>query len=163
MAVQSKDLKNGKPVDDEALVAALLAGAPPASASPTKRAFPGGKIAAVLAWLGAVTTTYMMLTGLQPGTPIVIAIPIALVVQFVFTMAERPILSGRPGIFTIAVFVFDALINAGGVFPWLKNIGRTPTAQMIAAAGTPATVEAMPAILISLVVGAIIAVAPEAL
>lgn len=150
------------------LLDSLFASAPPRSGVrvadvPGKMRFPGSKIAAGLAWLGAVYATYLMVTGLQPGTPVTIALPVALVVQFVFTMAERPILSGRPGIFTVAVFVLDSLINAGGVFPALKNIGRTPTAQMIAAAGTPATVEAWPAILISLVVGAIIAVAPEAL
>lgn len=147
---------------DGDLLNGLLKEAPPLPAR-SALPFPGTKIAAGLAWLGAVYATYLMCVGLQPGTPVTIAIPVALVVQFVFTMAERPILRGRPGIFTIAVFVLDSLINAGGVFPALKNIGRTPTAQMIAAAGTPATVEAWPAILISLVVGAIIAVAPEAL
>lgn len=151
MPVRSDDLLNG-----------LLRDAPALPTRTTPRVS-GTKIAAGLAWLGAVYATYLMVTGLQPGTPATIAIPVALVVQFVFTMAERPILNGRPGIFTIAVFILDSLINAGGVFPALKNVGRTPTAQMIAAAGTPATVEAWPAILISLLVGAIIAVAPEAL
>lgn len=145
MAVQSKDMKNGEVVE------------------PARGRFPGSKIAAGLAWCGAVYTTYLMLVGLQPGTPAQIAIPVALVVQFVFTMAERPILTGRPGIFTVVVFLLDALINAGGVFPGLRNVGGTPTAQMLASAGTAPTVEAAPAILLSVVVGAIIAVAPEAL
>lgn len=147
------DLLNG-------LLRAAPAAPPMGSALPR---FPGGKIAAGLAWLGAVYTTYLMFVGLQPGTPASVAIPVALVVQFVLTMAERPILAGRPGIFTVAVFILDTLINAGGVFPALRNVGRTPTAQMLASAGTAATVETWPAILLSLVVGAIIAVAPEAL
>jgi len=147
MAVTSKELHNGA-VEE---------------ARGGRRRFPGSKIAAMLAWCGAVYTTYLTVYSLQSGTPWMISIVVALVMQFVLTMAERPIMQGRPGFFTIVVFVFDAVINAGGVFPMLRNVGKTPTAQMIAASGTPATVEVWPAILISLVVGGIIAVAPEAL
>lgn len=155
--VRSKDMRGSEVVEDDELLDSLLK---PMGRAPS---IPGGKIAAGVAWLGAVYTTYLSVSALQPGTPLTIAVVTAFIVQFVFTVAERPIMRGRPGIFTIAVFILDALINAGGVFPTLRNIGKTPTAQMIAAAGTPATVEVWPAILISLVVGGIIAVAPEAL
>jgi len=161
MPVRSEDLPFSQR-REESLLDDLLKDAP-ASARRVTPSIPGGKIAAGVAWLGAVYTTYLSVSALQPGTPLTIAIVTAFIVQFVFTVAERPIMRGRPGIFTIAVFILDALINAGGVFPTLRNIGKTPTAQMIAAAGTPATVEVWPAILISLVVGGIIAVAPEAL
>jgi hypothetical protein len=152
MAVQSQDMK-----DDKVLEGLL--------SQPTRRSFPitGTKIASLLTWFGAVYTTYLSVQALQPGTALVVMVVTAFVVQFVFTVAERPILRGKPGMFTAAVFILDALINAGGVFPTFRNIGKTPTAQMIAAAGTPATVDVWPAILISLVIGGIIAVAPEAL
>lgn len=156
MAYRSEELRNGERVTPDPLLSELL-GKRPAFA------FPGGKIASVVAWFGAVYTTYLSVAALQPGTPLLIATVTALVVQFVFTMAERPILRGRPGAFTLIVFLLDALINAGGIFPALRNIGNSPTAQMIAAAGTPANVASWPAILIALVFGAIIAVAPEAL
>lgn len=155
--VRSKDMRGSEVVEDDELLDSLLK---PMGRAPS---IPGGKIAAVVAWFGAVYTTYLSVQALQPGTPLLIMTVTAFVVQFVFTVAERPIMRGKPGLFTIAVFILDALINAGGVFPTLRNIGKTPTAQMIAAAGTPATVDVWPAILISLVVGGIIAVAPEAL
>lgn len=122
-----------------------------------------GKIAAGLAWLGACYTTYLAVVSLQPGTPTQIAIAVALVLQFVLTAAERPLLRGRPDLFTGAVLVLDAAINAGGIYPALKNIGRTPTAAMLTDVGVAASMDVWPAVIVALLFGAIIAAAPEAL
>ena len=152
---------NGKPAANDTFLDELIrTNERPARALPT---LPYYKLAGVLVWFGAVYTTWLMISSLQPGTPLVIALPVALGVQFVFTMAEKPIMNGRAGIFTYAVFLLDALINAGGLYPALANVGKTPTAQMIASAGTPADVGPLAGILLALVIGAIIAVAPEAL
>jgi hypothetical protein len=133
-------------------------------ASPPRRPVPSPtKIAAVLAWLGAVYTTYAAVTSLQAGTPWFVALATAAVLQFILTAAERPILHGRPDLFTGVVLAFDAVVNAGGVYPMLRNVGRTPSAQMVADIGVAPDVGALPAILLSLVVGLIIAAAPEAL
>lgn len=121
------------------------------------------KVAAGLVWLGAVYTTYLAMAALQPGTPWFVVLPIAAGLQYVFTMAEKPILHGKIEIFTGVVLLFDGAINAGGLFPMLRNVGQTPTAQMAAAGGVPADVGNLPAILLSFVLGLIIAAAPEAL
>lgn len=152
---------NGKPSANDTFLDELIrTNERPTRAMPT---LPYYKLAAVLVWLGAVYTTYLMITSLQVGTPLVIALPVALGVQFVFTMAEKPIMNGRAGIFTYAVFALDALINAGGLYPALANVGKTPTAQMLASAGTPTDVTPFAGILLALVIGCIIAVGPEAL
>lgn len=148
MPIQTHDMENSRVVSPQSRRASSIS---------------GSKIAAVVAWIGAVYTTYLSVQALQMATPWHIAIATAVVIQFVLTMAERPILSGKPQAFTLVVCVFDTLINAGGVFPTLRNVANSPTAQMFAATGTPATVGTWPALIISLVVGAIIAIAPEAL
>jgi hypothetical protein len=127
------------------------------------RHWPLAKIAAVLVWFGAVYTTYLALASLQAGTPWFITLGMAAATQFVLTVAERPILNGRPSWFTGGVLLIDALVNAGGIFPLLRNVGSTPTAQMAAAGGVAPDVGNIPAILLSLVFGLIIAAAPEAL
>jgi hypothetical protein len=155
---------NGKVRKPDPMLDELLSSSP---RPPVTRAavptLPYYKVAAVLVWFGAVYTTYLMIASLQPGTPLAIILPVAFGMQFVFTMAEKPIMTGRAGIFTYAVFLLDALINAGGMYPALANIGRTPTAQMLASAGTPSDVGAWASVLLAIAMGCIIAVAPEAL
>ena len=123
----------------------------------------GEQVAGGLIWLGAAYTTYLMVASLQPGTPWRISLIVGVVVQFVFTICERRVMRWPPSVFGAIVFLFDAAINAGGLFPMLRNVGQTPTAQMLAASGVAPTVAVAPALLLSFVVGAIIAIAPEAL
>lgn len=133
---------------------------------PVKRQASGGygyKVAAGLVWLGAVYTTYLAVSALQADTPWFIMLPVAAAIQYVLTMAEKPVLQGKIGIFTVVVLLIDGVINAGGLFPMLRNVGQTPTAQMAAAGGVASDVGSMPAILLSLLFGLIIAAAPEAL
>lgn len=145
MTVTQRDLDNGREIT-------------------TRRAsLPLAKGAAILVWLGAVYTTFLALASLQAGTPWYITLGMAVATQFVLTVAERPILNGRPSWFTGGVLLIDALVNAGGVFPLLRNIGQTPTAQMAAAGGVAPEVGMAPAILLSVIFGLIIAAAPEAL
>lgn len=123
----------------------------------------GTKVASVLTWCGAVYTTYLMVASLQPGTPLWLMVGVAAVAQFIFTRAERPMIVGRAKPFTWAVFCFDAIVNAGGIFPLLVNIGKSPPAQMLAAIGVPPEVGGVTTVLLALALGGIIAVAPEAL
>lgn len=152
-------------MSNSSLLRALLAeeARPAEKAPPPRRSGPGPRVAAVVVWLAAVYTTYLAIVSLQPGTPWWLSAVFALGAQYVFTMAERPIMSCRANLFTLVVFAFDAAVNAGGLFPLLRNVGRTPTAQMLAASGVAPVVDVTPALLLSLVAGAIIAVAPEAL
>lgn len=161
---------HNQPLEQEELLREMIARerprpvVPPAPAPRTHGfTLSPSKIAAGIVWCGAVYTTYLTVDSLQPTTPLPIAVGLALLLQFVFTATERSILTGRPDVIACIVFAFDALINAGGIFPALVNIGKTPSAQMLAAAGTPADVGAIPAILFALLIGGSIAVAPEAL
>lgn len=144
MSIRVEDARDGLPISRRA-------------------SFPLAKLAAVLVWFGAVYTTYLALASLQSGTPWFISLGMAVATQFVLTVAERPILNGRPTWFTAGVLIIDALVNAGGLFPLLRNIGKTPTAQMVAAGGIAPNVDMLPAILLSVIFGLIIAAAPEAL
>jgi hypothetical protein len=120
-------------------------------------------IASILAWLGAVYTTYLAIVRLQPAQEWYYLLGAAAALQYIMTAGERPIVGGKPEAFSIGVLIIDALVNAGGVFPLLRNIGQTPTAAMLAAGGIAPDVSESPAILASLVAGFIIALAPEAL
>lgn len=157
---------NGKVRKPDPMLDELLSSSPrPQATRAAVPTLPLTKIAAGIVWCAAVYTTYLTVNSLLQPTPppLYIAIGLALLGQFVFTAAERPIMTGRAGWITYIVFAFDALINAGGLFPALANVGKTPTAQMFAAAGTPADVGTYAGILLALAIGAIIAVAPEAL
>jgi len=155
---------NGKPKPNDLMLDEILrTNAQPITRRASMPDVPYFKVASVIVWFGAVYTTYLMIASLQPGTPLSIAIGVAIALQFVFTMAEKPIMHGRAGIFTYAVFLFDALINAGGLYPALANVGKTPTAQMLASAGTSPDVGSLAGVILSLAIGAVIAVAPESL
>lgn len=120
-------------------------------------------IASIVVWCGAVYTTYLAVERLRPVADWLLLLGIAAALQFCMTAAERPVMLRKPDLFAIGVFLIDTLVNAGGVFPLLVNIGQTPTASMLAAGGVAPDVSVYPAIVASLVVGAIIAIAPEAL
>lgn len=162
-------MQNNRPIEGQEMLRDMLKQAPrdvpPALIRDNARisTLPYYKLAAVLVWLGAVYTTYLMISSLQEGTPLAVALPVALGVQFVFTMAEKPIMYGRAGIFTYAVFGLDALINAGGIHPALANIGRSPVAKMFVSVGVASDVGPLPALALAFVCGMIIAIAPEAL
>lgn len=123
-----------------------------------------GRVASVLVWIGACATTYLALAALLGDAPWYVLLGTATIIQFVFTAAERPLFRRRGrDMLSFGVLLLDIGINAGGVFPALANVGRTPTAAMLQAGGMPADAGALPAILLALFVGAIIAAAPEAL
>jgi len=148
MGVQSSDLVNGVPV------------------SPWMKrikAIKRNQIASIIAWFGAAYTTYLCVLALEPKTEWLTALGIGMVFQFVFTVAERPFLQRKASIFTYLVLAVDAIINAGGIYPALANLSDTPPVEMIASVGIDSTVSSAARLLIALVLGVIIALAPEAL
>lgn len=122
------------------------------------------RVAAVLVWLGACFTTYLALVALQPSTPWYILAGFGVTLQATVTIIELPMWR-RKGFnwLSLLVLAIDVLINAGGVFPAIARIGDTPTARMLQSGGVPSDMGALPAIALALVLGVIIAAAPEVL
>jgi hypothetical protein len=88
---------------------------------------------------------------------------IGVLLQVVFTVLERPMLSGRPNKVSGVVLLFDTLINAGGIFPFALRASATPTVQMLSTAfHLDPTVSPVAALVLSLVAGFLLAAAPEA-
>ena len=57
----------------------------------------------------------------------------------------------------MSAFAFDGLLNAGGLWPYTKNVGNTPTATMLAEwLGISTGVNTTAAIVIALGLGALL-------
>jgi hypothetical protein len=122
----------------------------------------GNRIAAVVAWLIGLATTYLGLAALLLNAPWWLPIAVALVAQGMLTWAERAIWRGRPSLVGALALLLDTLLNAGGVFPYALLLGDTPPVRMFATAlGTPAQIGPVGAMIVSLVLGFAIAAAPE--
>lgn len=123
---------------------------------------PGNKVAAVVAWLIGLATTYLGLAALLGNAPWYIAAGAAVVAQGMLTWAERAIWKGRPSLVGGLALVLDTLLNAGGIFPFALRLGESPPVQMIARVlNTPSEIGPLGAMIVSLVLGFAIAAAPE--
>ena len=146
-------------------LADLLAAPPedrPAPATVARRArLPVNKIAAVLTWLGGVSTTYLALHAMLPDMPLWLCAIIAAGAQAILTLGERPTLGGRPSLVGAGALAIDTVLNAGGLFGPLLRIGATPPGQMVAAVTHQATVTPGVAAAVAVVLGLFIAALPE--
>lgn len=119
-------------------------------------------IAAVL-WVAACVTTWQLLAAVTPGADWRYQIAAGIVLQAIFTAMERPVLRGRPNRVSTLVLLLDTLINAGGLYPYAARIGATPTAAMVSTAfNMPAQVSPVAAFVLAVLIGFLLAAAPEA-
>lgn len=120
------------------------------------------KIVAVLIWIGAVYTTGLCLQTLNPNLAGSELWLWAAAVQAVLTVLESPFWSGqRKDVNGVAVLI-DTGINAGGLWPLLRNLDQTPTWGMITdMTGYAAYVSPYIAFVLALGLGFILAKAPE--
>jgi hypothetical protein len=118
---------------------------------------------AVLLWLIACVTTWQLIVAVTAGMDWRLQVALGVGLQAIFTALERPVLRGRPNRISVVVLGIDALVNAGGVFPYAMRLGAAPTAQMISTA-TALQPQMTPwaAIGVSLLIGVLLAAAPEA-
>ncbi len=107
-----------------------------AATGTTASRFNSDKLAAYLSWLASAVFTAMFFR--QTGLAIYIAIPIAFVVQFLFTKAERPLWrlilrrpNGSGPILGILITILDAGFNAAGIYKYIPNIASTDFGQML--------------------------------
>ena len=152
--------------DDNRPTLADLLGVPP-EARPAAKApapaprLPVNKIAAVLTWLGGVSTTYLALHAMLPDMPLWLCAIIAAGAQAILTLGERPTLGGRPSLVGAGALAIDTVLNAGGLFGPLLRVGATPPGQMIAAVTHQTTVTPTTAAGVAVVLGLFIAALPE--
>lgn len=118
---------------------------------------------AVIIWVIACVTTWQLVAAMTPGMAWYYQVGIGILLQAIFTALERPMLRGRPNKVSGAVLAIDTFINAGGAFPYVLRMSATPTVQMVSTALDIAPqVSPIAALLLSLVLGFLLAAAPEA-
>jgi hypothetical protein len=128
------------------------------------RRLPVNEVAAVIIWLAGAATTYAGIAAMLPDVPLWLGVVVAVVAQLILTVVERPALHGRASAAAVGALVLDVALNVGGLFPALRNVGETPTARAIVEAfGLQPGVSPLAALLLSVVIGYIIAATPESL
>lgn len=118
---------------------------------------------AIFLWAVACVTTYQLVGALRPDLELWKMVAAAIGAQTIFTWLEKPVLRGKPNKISSAILLLDTLTNAGGIFPMALRAPETPPAQMLIAAFNLApTMPPIGAFLLSLIMGFLLAAAPEA-
>lgn len=119
----------------------------------------GAGIAQALSFGTTLAFTGVLLTEM---TPLVVFL-IAAALEGVLSLMKNAIFRSRrnSGAVGLSAFIFDGLLNAGGLFPLMTRIGATPTGKMFTAwldlqAGTNATA----AVILALIFGVLLSAAP---
>lgn len=123
------------------------------------------KIAAIIAQLGSFATTYGCILAL--GGQGYTAFWIAVVVEFLLASAKSLVFSSRKagadalGWIAIAA---DTLLNAGGIWPMVKVLDNAPTWIMLKESmQLQGEIGRLPALIVALVLGYLLSVAPHRL
>lgn len=142
------------------------------TAAPVARRSPHwSKVAAIVAWLGGVFTTYLFLHVAMPELPIAIAVVIAGLIQWTLTLAERPLWryllkrgGGKFAGVAVVVTILDALLNAAGIYPFMSRLAQTGLGQMLSEVfSVQPTMGTRAAFLVAFLLGLLVASLPEAL
>jgi hypothetical protein len=136
-----------------------------------RRALHWSKIGAIAAWLGGVFTTYLFLHVAMKELPAFIAVAAAALIQWVLTLAERPLWrallkrsGGRYAGVAIVVTLIDALLNAAGIYPFTNRLAQTDLGRMLAEVfAVQPTMGTRAAFLVAFLIGLLVASLPEAL
>ena len=145
MTTQSRHLDNGQPA--------------PRSRTPSLNRY---HIGAVVAQLGSFATTYAFFIAVMDGAHWGAILGIALAVEFLLTLGKS--LVQRGGAVGAASIAFDTLLNAGGIWPSMRRISESPPALMIVDAfQLQPTFGLIPAFVLSLLIGYLLAVLPHRL
>lgn len=125
------------------------------------------EIAALALWLTGVLTTYLFLQSIVETSNLLLFL-LAFVVQLILTTLEAFAWTAQQ---TVAkrigqvVFVFDALINAAALLPFVNRIDNTNVWYTISAYSNYSfyEIDGFLGFIIAFVCGAVIAIAPEVL
>lgn len=121
------------------------------------------RIGAVVAQALSYATTYAFVAAVMTGATTLTIFLVSAGAELILSLAKSALFKvrQRDGAVGVSAFFFDGLLNAGGLWPYTKNIGSTPTATMIAEwLGISNGVNATAAIVIALGLGALLSVLP---
>lgn len=120
----------------------------------------GGRLIAVMAWGVAVWTTQNFLEVMVPDPSN--ALVVAFIVQAIFTVAESPLWANRGRWYHAVVLALDVITNVGGIYIYILQLDKTDSwAAFNAGLGTSGGMNPLAALLISIVVGVLLAATPE--
>jgi hypothetical protein len=138
-------------------------------AQPQRRVIPWSKVAAVIAWLCGVFTTYLFIATSAIDVPWHVSLIAAFVIQWVLTIAEKPlwkVLLRRKGgkfvILGVVVTVIDGIFNAAGLYPYVGRLAQTNVGTMLAEVlNVSQTMGPGSAFLLAFSIGLVVASLPE--
>lgn len=117
---------------------------------------------AVIVWLFGAWATGAFLGQLGVAEPVNFFIGAG--IQFLLTKAEAPIWQGDRNLIRIVALIFDSMLNAAGVWPYMRNLGSTSfwvmVSEWIGSSGEPNMITRA---IVVLVVGLLTAIGPEVL
>ena len=120
------------------------------------------KLTALIVWWGSVYTTLLFLVSL--GTPVSsITVIFAAIIQASLTALESSVWRGRPDALAFLTLVFDALVNAAGIWSQVKRLPQTQLWAMLVDVGAPQTLSMGALFVFAVAVGIVLAYAPEAI
>lgn len=119
----------------------------------------GRKVAAALTQIGSFVTTYLFVLALGiDGVP---GFLVALATEFVLMAAKHNTLLARADGIGIVAIVIDTFLNAGGLYPFMQRLDKTPTwSMLVTSLQLQGEVRAVPALVFALLIGFLLSAAP---
>jgi hypothetical protein len=131
-----------------------------AATSRAKTSGMGSKAVAALAWAVVVWTTHLFLKVMTIGEDWTLLA--ALILQAILTAGESPLWRGKGQWWHMVILAVDSVTNVGGLFTYMTRLDQTDSwAAFNTGLGTTGGLNPLAALLLSLVVGILIAAAPE--
>lgn len=117
------------------------------------------KVAAALTQAGSFVTTYLFVLALGiDGVP---GFLVALAVEFVLMAAKHNTLLARADGIGVVAIVLDSFLNAGGLYPFMQRLDKTPTwGMLVTSLQLRGEVRAVPALVFALLIGFLLSAAP---
>lgn len=120
----------------------------------------GARIIAGMAWAVAVWTTQNFFEVMVPDASN--ALIVAFVAQAIFTVAESSIWRNRGRWYNFVILGIDTITNVGGIFVYILQLDKTDSwSAFNTGLGTSGGMNPLAALLISIVVGILLAATPE--
>jgi hypothetical protein len=135
----------------------------------TRAPFAWSRIASAVAWIGGVFTTYLFVATAAASIPWYISLIAACVIQWVLTIAEKPLWrvmlrrkGGKFVILGVLMTCVDGVFNAAGIYPYVGRLAQTNVGTMLAEVlGVSQTMGTRASFLLAFVIGLVIAGLPE--
>lgn len=120
----------------------------------------GPRLIAAMAWSVSVWTTQNFFEVMVPDAGN--ALVVAFVVQSIFTAAESSIWKNRGRWYNFVILALDTITNVGGLYVYILQIDKTDSwAAFNAGLGTTGGMNPLAALILSIVVGMLLAATPE--